>query len=223
MRSPSMRRFLCRGLRLSTEISRGSRSSSAAERRREVKTMTERERKETTQPEPKAEKPEKKARSKRVAYSKLREATEDPEAKRLCAILLEVLGGARTPTDAAGVLGVSVPRYYALEARALKGLLEACQRRPKGRKRTAESELLHLRAELRRLQSERDRLGALLRASQRAMGLPAARKPERAAKRRRRRPQVRALRAARSLEVPVAQNGLEPARERREDAAGVKG
>ena len=69
--------------------------------------------------------PKRKARS---PYSKLPEVSDDPEAKRLCATILEVLGGLRTPTDAAGALSLSVPRYYALEARALEGLLRACQR-----------------------------------------------------------------------------------------------
>jgi hypothetical protein len=34
------------------------------------------------------------------------------EAQRFAAAILEVLAGIRTPTDAAAVLGVSVPRYY---------------------------------------------------------------------------------------------------------------
>jgi hypothetical protein len=147
--------------------------------------------------------PAKRPFKKRLAYSTLRQATDDPEARRLCAMILEVLGGGRTPTDAALALEISVPRYYVLEARALKGLLKACGRRTKGRKRTAESELLHLAEELRRTRSERDRLGALLRASQRTLGIAAPQKPEKAAKKRRRRPQVRALRASRSLREPV--------------------
>ena len=153
----------------------------------------------------------------RRAYSKLSEATDDTAARRLCAVILEVLGGARTPTDAAEVLGISAARYYALEARALRGLLKACQRRSKGRRRSAESEVLYIRKELRRVESERDRLGALLRASQRTLGIAAASKaPAHKAtatrdgakpvpgKRRAHRAKVRALRAARSLEASSA-------------------
>ena len=84
------------------------------------------------------QKPPGQAKRKRGAYRALKEATLDSEAKRLCAIILEVLGGVRTPSDAACALGVSAPRYYALEARALSGMLKACQRRAKGRKRTAD-------------------------------------------------------------------------------------
>jgi hypothetical protein len=159
---------------------------------------------------------------KRVAYSTLREASDDPEARRLCAIILEVLGGGRTPTDAAGALKISVPRYYVLEARALRGLLEACQRRGKGRKRTAESELVHLGEELQRTRSERDRLGALLRASQRTLGIGPPPKPEKTGKKRKRRPQVRALRASKSLKEP-AQNMLPASDKSAHDTVVVKG
>lgn len=159
---------------------------------------------------------------KREAYSTLREASDDPEARRVCAIILEVLGGGRTPTAAAEVLKISVPRYYVLEARALRGLLQACGRRSKGRKRTAESELLQLQGELRRTQSERDRLGALLRASQRTLGLVPPPKPEKAGKKRRRRPQVRALRASRSLKES-AENALVASQQPEHDATVMKG
>ena len=159
---------------------------------------------------------------KRLAYSTLRQESDDPEARRLCAMILEVLGGGRTPTDAAGALGISVPRYYLLEARALKGLLKACGRRAKGRKRTAESELVHLAEELRRTRSERDRLGALLRASQRTLGLGPPPKPEKTGKKRRRRPQVRALRASRSLKEPV-ENPLPSGDKPAHDAVVVEG
>ena len=41
------------------------------------------------------------------------------EAQRFAAAILEVLAGVRTPTDAAAALGISVPRYYLWEQRAL--------------------------------------------------------------------------------------------------------
>ena len=63
------------------------------------------------------------------------------EAKRLAACILEVLGGMRLPSDAATALSVSLPRYYQLEARALNGLLAACEPRRLGRVRSTESEL----------------------------------------------------------------------------------
>ena len=47
------------------------------------------------------------------------------EAKQLAAAILEVLAGARTPTEAALALNLSVPRYYQLETQALRGLVHA--------------------------------------------------------------------------------------------------
>jgi hypothetical protein len=134
------------------------------------------------------------------------------EARRRAAAILEVLGGLRLPSDAAAALGVSLPRYYLLEQQALGGLLTACEPRAQGRVTTAESRVSSLERELARLRQECGRHQALLRAAQRTVGLspPAAPKspvtgsPEKgkvgAGKRsRRRRPTVRALRAARSL------------------------
>jgi len=48
------------------------------------------------------------------------------EVQRLAAAILEVLAGARTPAQAASALNVSLPRYYQVEARALRGLVAAC-------------------------------------------------------------------------------------------------
>jgi hypothetical protein len=53
-----------------------------------------------------------------------------PQARRLAAVILEVLAGLRGPTEAAQAAGVSVPRYYAVEARALQGLLKSCEPLP---------------------------------------------------------------------------------------------
>src|SRR5262245_4199403 len=69
------------------------------------------------------------------------------QAKRLAAAILEVLAGARTPTEAAATLQLSVPRYYQLETQALRGLLEACEPRPRGRVRTVKNEVETLRQE----------------------------------------------------------------------------
>lgn len=93
------------------------------------------------------------------------------EAKRLAAAILEVLAGARTPTEAATALGLSVPRYYQVESQALRGLLVACEPRPRGRVRTRETETEALRKENQRLQRDLTRHQALARAAQRAVGL----------------------------------------------------
>jgi hypothetical protein len=92
-------------------------------------------------------------------------------AKRMAAAILEVLAGARTPGDAARVLGMSLPRYYQVETRALNGLLAACESRPKGRQPNPANETIGLRQENERLQREITRHQALARAAQRAIGL----------------------------------------------------
>jgi hypothetical protein len=94
------------------------------------------------------------------------------EARRLAAAILEVLAGARTPTEAATALNVSVPRYYQIESRALQGLVSACETKPKGRARSPERDLAGLRQANERLQRDVSRQQALVRAAQRTMGLP---------------------------------------------------
>jgi hypothetical protein len=126
------------------------------------------------------------------------------EAKRLAAAILEVLAGARTPTEAALALGLSLPRYYLLEDRALHGMLVACEPRTVGRGPSPESALAALRRECDQLRRDCGRQQALVRAAQRTIGLAPpttpARTPERdGKKRRRRRPTARALRAAAQL------------------------
>jgi hypothetical protein len=125
------------------------------------------------------------------------------EAQRRAACILEVLGGARSPTDAAKALGLAVPRYYLLESRALSGLVDACEPRPLGRVRTPQSELASAQKELERLRRECSRYAALVRVAQRTVGLPAPTpKPAEKLKGKgkgRRTPAVRALKAAQLL------------------------
>jgi hypothetical protein len=129
-----------------------------------------------------------------------REASRD--AKRLAAAILEVLAGGRTPAQAAAALGLSLPAYYHWESRALHGLLDACQARPRGRVRSADSALAALRREHERLQREVARQQALVRLGQRALGLPppAAPTAAKAGTKRRRRPTARALHVAERLQ-----------------------
>jgi len=127
------------------------------------------------------------------------------EAQRLAAAILEVLAGVRTPSQAAEALGVSLPRYFQLETRAMQGLVAGCEPRPRGPGRTADTELAALRRQHERLERELSRQQTLLRLAQRNVGLPppkAADKPGRKdrSKKRRRRPVVRALRAAEVLQ-----------------------
>jgi len=129
------------------------------------------------------------------------------DARRRAAVLLEVLAGGRTPAQAAQALGLSLPRYYQLEAAALRGLVGACEPQPRGRARSAEVELARLQRELQRLQRELARQQGLVRLTQRAVGLPPPAPPAgkgKARGRKPRRPAARARRAAARLQEPEA-------------------
>lgn len=134
------------------------------------------------------------------------------EANRRAAAVLEVLGGFRMPSEAAAVLGISVSHYYLLERKALAGLLAACEPQPKGpREPSTEKKLKTLERELETCRRECMRQAALVRATQRAIGLPAVPSPSKKggqaagkaqgkkAAAKRRRPTVRALRAAEAV------------------------
>jgi hypothetical protein len=137
------------------------------------------------------------------------------EAKRLAAAILEVLAGARTPTEAATALNVSVPRYYQVEAQALRGLLEACEPKPRGRVRSIKTEVETLSKENQRLQRELTRHQALARAAQRTVGLsPPAPVVNKAGKKPRKRRVARALSVAERLKeetIPTTGTPTTPA------------
>ncbi len=128
-----------------------------------------------------------------------------PEANRLAVLILEVLAGGRTPLDAAKALGVRLPRYYQLETRALQGLITALEPRPKVRQPSAEGRIARLEKALGEARRESLRQQALVRAAQRSLGLkppaPDEAKPAgvKTPGHRKRRPAVRALKAARRL------------------------
>jgi hypothetical protein len=135
------------------------------------------------------------------------------EARRLAAAILECMAGMRTPGSAAEALKLSLPRYYQLEARALQGMLAACEPRPVGRVKTPANALATLQRECGRWRQECARQQALVRAMQRAIGLTAPPAKTDGAKRRKRRPMVRALKAIEGLrdgpESVAANNGAE--------------
>src|SRR5262245_6394087 len=150
-------------------------------------------------PSPGAKQPRKRGETPRVSYG-------SREARRLTALILEVLAGQRTPTEAAKVLEVSVPRYYALETQALHGLVAACEPRRRGPRNTPEREIQALRREVERLKRECARSQALLRLAQRTVGVPAAKPSEKKETgKRRRKPVIRALKAVESLEEEVVE------------------
>jgi hypothetical protein len=124
------------------------------------------------------------------------------EVQRTAAAILEVLAGARTPAQAASALQVSLPRYYQVEARALRGLVAACAPQPRGPGHNAEREVTKLRRQQERLERELSRQQTLVRLAQRSIGLaPPAAPAKDGNKKRRRRPTARALQAAAHLQT----------------------
>lgn len=125
------------------------------------------------------------------------------EAKRTAAVILEVLAGLRLTSEAALALEISEGCYYATEARALQGLVAACEpRQPGASGPSPEQELETLKKEKARLEREHARLAALVRATQRTVGLapaPAEQTIATGQKRKKRRPTVRALVASEAL------------------------
>lgn len=102
-------------------------------------------------------------------------------ARRMAAVLLQVLSGLKSTQEASDELGIALPRYYVLETRALQAMIDGLEPRPRGRKKTGEQELQQLRTELARLQRELLRNQAVHRNTLRALdGL----EPKGAAKRR---------------------------------------
>lgn len=148
------------------------------------------------------------------------------EANKLAVAILDVLAGARLPSQAAEVLGISLPRYYQLEQRALAAIVQSCEPRTKGPPRNPERKAAQLERQIGRLTQELSRQQALVRAAQRTIGLappapirPAGTKgtatdsaagPAKSKSKRRRKPTVRALKAAQRLREAVATDA-EPA------------
>ena len=120
--------------------------------------------------------------------------TGGQHAKQRAAIVLAVLSGDCPIVEASRRLGVSVPRYYALERHALQGLVEALEDTQE-RRRTAA-----IGREQVRLEHEVLRLQALVRATQRAVALPPPAKP----KGRTRKPAPRARKVIAQLRLATA-------------------
>jgi hypothetical protein len=132
------------------------------------------------------------------------------QARRTAAAILEVLAGIRTPSEAAQALSVSVPRYYALEQRAVVSLVAGCEPHLRGPAKSPQQRIAELEREVQRLRQQCDRQRALARAVRRTVGLPMPAatgangkdKASPAASRKKRpthRPTVRALKAAQAL------------------------
>jgi hypothetical protein len=97
--------------------------------------------------------------------------TGSRKAKQCTAVILEVFAGIRGAQEASEALGLSPNRYYQLEARGLQGMIEALEPRSRGRRRSAEDEIVRLTGEKERLEREVGRLSSLVRASRRSLGV----------------------------------------------------
>lgn len=148
-------------------------------------------------------KPESKPAAKRISQP----AKTPSEAQRLAATILEVLAGMRSPPDASQALSISLPRYYQLETRALEGLVAALAPRPMGKQPSLENRVKLLEKQLAAAHRQCARQEALVRVTQRTLGLAMATPAKSTAPehdplgRKKRRPVVRALKAARSLQA----------------------
>jgi hypothetical protein len=139
------------------------------------------------------------------------EVTASSQARRIAAVLLEVLAGLRATGSAAKELGVTPMRFYQIEERAIGGLIAACEPRPSGLQpeRRDALELASLREQVRRQAQELNQARSVLRTTRRQLGVatapepiavkPGTRKDGKPTKAKVRRPTVRALTMVRRL------------------------
>lgn len=133
--------------------------------------------------------------------SQLQLAQIDAQARKQAAAVLEVLAGLRTPQQAAHELGLSLPTYFNLETRALRGLTFACCRQAPGRQQSLAPQLRQAQDRVVQLERQLGRYQALLRSAQRSVGLTPATTPKPApgTRRKPRKATVRALRTIKLL------------------------
>jgi hypothetical protein len=150
------------------------------------------------------------------------------EANRIVVAILEVLAGMRSPAEAAAALKISLVRYYLLETRALEGMVAACEPKPLGKQPSPQTRIASLEKELQQAHRECARQQALARVAQRSVGLSAkdGQKGKASSKRdskgrKKRRPTVRALKAANTLRRKIA--AAEAAAVQQEEAPPAEG
>jgi len=148
-----------------------------------------------------------------------RTADASPAARRGAAAILEVWAGVRTPQQAASALGLSLPRYYQIEQRAVTAVVASCEPQPRGPGPNYECRIRGLERQLATSRRDAARLQSLLRTSQRTLGLTPAPAPAPAptgkgGKRRAKKPTARALKFAKVLAANSAGEkeavGIEP-------------
>lgn len=132
-----------------------------------------------------------------------RTAAASAAARRGAAAIFEVWAGVRTPQQAASALGLSLPRYYQIEQRAVTAVVVSCEPQPRGPGPNLERQIRALERQLATSRRDAARLQSLLRTSQRTLGLAPVAAPTpgsgKEGKRRSRRPTARALKFAAAL------------------------
>ena len=134
------------------------------------------------------------------------------EAKKAAMAVLEVLAGLRKPSEAHKELGCSLQRYYAIEARAIQGLITSLENRDHRRQRRPETKIKELEKELERTTRELNRAQTLIRMAQRTVGMKAATNKLPASKKgkRRRKATVRAKKVAKVLKTKLEKQMAKP-------------
>jgi len=132
-----------------------------------------------------------------------------PEARKHAACVLEVLAGLRTPEQAAEALSISLPTYYNLESRAMRGLIHGCTPTPPGRTMVLLKQVRGLEVKCAGLEKQLGRYQALLRNAQRGLLPPPVdvKAKTGVGRKRKHKPVVRALRTIEVLqrEPPAAE------------------
>lgn len=131
-----------------------------------------------------------------------------PEARKQAACVLEVLAGVRTPDQAAQTLSISLPTYYNLEMRALRGLIFSCTPQPPGRTLSLARKVRLAEQRASVAEKQLQRYQALLRNAQRNAGLLAPPPPPKDLPKGKRRPHKPRVRALRAIEALQQTNGL---------------
>lgn len=143
--------------------------------------------------------PTKKPARTKLLASKLDLEQIPAQYRKQAACVLEVLAGLRTPEQAAGSLAVSLPTYYNLETRALRGLILGCAPQLPGRSLALAKKLQGAEQRCLELDRQLQRYQALLRSAQRSMALLSPPEPRTPGKRKAQKPAIRALRVVETL------------------------
>jgi hypothetical protein len=128
------------------------------------------------------------------------------EARQLAAGILEVMSGERGPAEVSEALGISTMRYYALEERAIQGMVKSLEVRPRGRKAVSTEEAIaKLEKERDRLKRELGRSQALLRVVRKSVRLTELSKPAKKSRNRGSRPKklIERLKSPDAVPPPV--------------------